>query len=93
MYIVLWTILTKNPVAVVLAVGGSPFVEYRLMHDIWPSELPTPSNRIKSIAWVLHPRKIENIKRASAAGVLPWYENWKQRRIMLDEKTMTHFCE
>lgn len=79
----------QNPVAAVLAVGGSPFVEYKIMHDIWPSELPTPSNFTKSIAWVLHPRKIENIKRASAAGVLPWYKNWKQRRIMPDEKTMT----
>lgn len=78
----------QNPVAAVLAVGGSPFVEYKLMHDIWPLELPSPSNFTESIARVLHPRRIDNIKRASAAGVLPWYENWKQRRVMPDEKTM-----
>jgi len=77
-----------TPVVAVLAVAGSPFVEYQLMHDIWPSELPSPSNFTGSIAWVLHPRRIDNIKRASAAGVLPWYESWKQRRVMPDEKTM-----
>ena len=77
-----------TPVVAVLAVAGSPFVEYQLMHDIWPVELPTPSNFTGSIAWVLHPRRIENIKRATAAGVLPWYENWKQRRVLPDEKTM-----
>lgn len=78
-----------TPVVAVLAVAGSPFLEYQLMHDIWPLELPTPSNFTGSIAWVLHPRRIDNIKRATAAGVLPWYENWKQRRVMPDEKTMT----
>lgn len=77
-----------TPVVAVLAVAGSPFVEYQLMHDTWPLELPSPSNFTGSIAWVLHPRRIENIKSASAAGVLPWYENWKQRRVMPDEKTM-----
>ena len=78
-----------TPVVAVLAVAGSPFLEYQLMHDIWPLELPTPSNFTGSIAWVLHPRRIDNIKRATAADVLPWYENWKQRRVMPDEKTMT----
>ena len=78
----------KTPVVAILAVAGSPFVEYQLMHGLWSSELPSPSNFVGSIGWILHPRRIENIKRASAAGVLPWYENWKQRRVMPDEKTL-----
>ena len=82
-----------TPVVAVLAVGGSPFVEYQLLHDTWSDKSPSLRRTLQGIRFVTHPTRIVMRKRAKAAGVLHWYDEWKHKRVQPGEKTMTFLAQ
>ena len=80
----------KNIVVAVIAVGGSPFLEYNLMHDTWPKRnTPSVQKFTNSIQFVLNGNN-ERIKRAaSKTGILRWHGKWKQNRLEPNEQVAT----
>ncbi len=75
----------KKKVAAVIAVAGSPFLEYNLMHDTWPKrKTPSVQKFINSIQFVLNENS-ERIKNSQS--VSRWYGKWKQNRLMPNDKT------
>ena len=71
---------TREVIAL-LAVGGSPFVEYSLMHDTWTNIPPSVAKYTDVIHRVLNPRIKKVLKRAAGnTEVLQWYQQWKNVR-------------
>jgi len=64
-----------DPVVAILAVGGTPFVEYTLMHDTWSPSPPSSSDYIDAIQAVLQ------------KGITPWHKSWARQRIAPNEET------
>ena len=81
----------KREVIALLAVGGSPFVEYSLMHDTWSSVPPTVGKYITNIRRVLNPT-IKKVKQRAKgnAEVLQWYQQWKNMRKVPGEKCLKY---
>lgn len=71
----------QREVIALLAVGGSPFVEYTLLHDTWTSIPPTVDKYMSSICRILNPTLKKVLKRAAGnTEVLQWYQQWKNTR-------------
>lgn len=71
----------QREVIALLAVGGSPFVEYTLLHDTWTSIPPTVNKYMSSICRILNPTLKKVLKRAAGnTEVLQWYQQWKNMR-------------
>jgi hypothetical protein len=71
----------QREVIALLAVGGSPFVEYTLLHDTWTNIPPTVNEYMDSICRILNPTFKEVLKRAAGnVEVLQWYQHWKTTR-------------
>lgn len=66
-----------RPVVAILAVGGSPFVEYQMMHDTWSDHVPTPDAYMNSIHSVLQ----------DSPGLTSWLAKWKRHRVAPDDQT------
>ena len=77
-----------RPVVALLAIGGSPFVEYSLLHSSWSQSPPTPEKFTLEINNVLRPMR--NIRSTKDKEVLGWYNKWKTARVPPSEKTMRH---
>lgn len=67
-----------RPVVAILAVGGSPFLEYQLMHDTWSETQSTPLEYKKSIESVLH---------TPALSLCTWQKKWNKSRTSPDQNT------
>ena len=80
----------ERPVIAVLAIGGSPFVEYLLLHNSWPSSPPSPLKYSNVISYVLRPSLNKVAKKAISAGseVVQWYNRWKKIRTQPTDTTM-----
>ena len=76
-----------------LAVGGSPFVEYQVLHDAWSTNTPSVQKTLQGIRFVMHPTRIVIRRRAKSAGVLHWYDEWKHKRVQPCEKTMAFLVD
>ena len=68
-----------QPVVAVLAIGGSPFVEYNVLHDSWSETVP-PISELKPI--ILKGFQLETM------GQKQWLLNWKQKRTPPDKKCL-----
>jgi len=79
-----------RPVVALLAVGGSPFVEYSLLHGSWSQSPPTPDKLIMEICNILRPTLMRNLRTTRDKEVLGWYKNWKTTRVPPSEKTLKH---
>ena len=80
----------SRPVLALLAVGGSPFVEYSLLHNSWSQTPPTPDKFTSEIGGVLRPNLMRNIRSTNDKEVLGWYNKWKTTRVPPSEKTLKH---
>tara|TARA_B100000780_G_scaffold209084_1_gene149164 strand:+ start:1351 stop:2649 length:1299 start_codon:yes stop_codon:yes gene_type:complete len=78
----------QRPVVALLAIGGSPFVEYSLLHSSWSPAPPTPDKFIREIDNVLRPSR--NLRNVRDKEVLGWYKKWKTMRVPPSEKTTQH---
>jgi len=81
---------TREVVALI-AVGGSPFVEYTLLHDSWSTRQLCPTSYMRSIQRALNPQVKQVYQRASGnVEVLQWYNQWKTTRIQPSEKCLQY---
>lgn len=72
----------KQPVAAILAVGGSPFVEYQLMHDTWSAN-PPPFDRYRLA--------LESIlKNESFREIATFQKAFRRQRCQPDDQTREH---
>ena len=80
----------QNKVVAVIAVAGTPFLEYNLMHDTWPKrDIPSVQKFVNSIQFVLNGNN-ERIKKASTKSeILRWHGKWKQNRLFPNEKIIS----
>jgi hypothetical protein len=70
-----------QPVVAVLAIGGSPFVEYNVLHDSWTDTAPH-IDELKPIileAFDYQPKTL---------GQKQWFLNWKQKRTPPDAECL-----
>ena len=81
-----------RPVLAVLAVGGSPFVEYSLLHNSWTQTPPTPDKFALEIGNVVRPNLMRNLRATNDKEVLAWYKKWKTTRVPPSEKTLKHLA-
>lgn len=82
----------RRQVVALLAVGGSPFVEYTIMHAAWSGDI-SPERYRQSINRVLHPTLKKTLARARAQGnqtIVAWYQNWKQRRLQPSDECVQY---
>ncbi len=79
-----------RPVVALLAVGGSPFVEYSLLHSSWSQSPPSPDKFILEIGNVVRPTLMRNLRATRDKEVLGWYNRWKTMRVPPSEKTLKH---
>lgn len=69
----------QQPVAAILAVGGSPFVEYQLMHDTWSAN-PPPFERYRlALKNILH--------HDSCREIATFQKAFRRQRCQPNEKT------
>lgn len=74
----------KEPIIALTAVGGSPFVEYNVMHSSWQVGAPDPSTFVAAIKMVM-----------SFSGKLTtkeekdWYKKWQRVRAMPSQNILT----
>lgn len=83
----------RNVIAV-LAVGGSPFVEYSLLHNSWSASVPSPNKYANEIFSLLRPNLTRNMKRATSGGneVVAWYKRWKTSRVPPSASVSDFLC-
>lgn len=83
-----------RPVVALLAVGGSPFVEYSLLHNSWSAQPPSANKYAREIFNLLRPNLTRNIKRTASGGtaVVQWYQRWKTTRIPPSEDVANFLC-
>jgi len=81
----------QRPVIALLAVGGSPFVEYSLLHNSWTREPPSADKYIAEITSAIRPNLMRNIRGVNKE-VKDWFSRWKTTRIPPSEKTLQHLC-
>jgi hypothetical protein len=79
-----------RPVLALLAIGGSPFVEYSLLHNSWSQSPPSPNKFVTEIGNVVRPNLMKNIRSTKDKEVLVWYKKWKTMRVPPSEKTLRH---
>lgn len=84
---------TRNVIAL-LAVGGSPFVEYSLLHDSWSARPPSPNKFVCEISRVLRANLMRNLKQAATGGqeIVQWYKRWKTTRIPPSDMVQHFLC-
>ena len=81
----------QREVIALLAVGGSPFVEYSLMHATWSRLPPTVGKYVNNIRYILNPMLKKVKQRATGnAEVLQWYQQWKNVRKAPNEKCLKY---
>ena len=78
-----------RPVVALVAVGGSPFVEYSLLHNSWSVTPPSADKYVMEIQNVLRPNLMRNL-RIAAKEVTQWYQKWKSIRVPPSETTIQH---
>jgi len=83
-----------RPVVALLAVGGSPFVEYSLLHDSWSANPPSAHKYCGEIQTLLRANLTRNAKRAKTGGseVVQWYKRWKTTRVPPSAAVNTFLC-
>jgi len=83
----------RNVIAVV-AVAGSPFVEYTLLHDTWAPQPPSPHKYRNEIGRLLRWNLTHNTKRAAAFGpeAVQWYRQWSSSRIQPSTPVSQFLC-
>ena len=81
----------KRPILALLAVGGSPFVEYSLLHHSWTQKPPSADKYIAEITTAIRPNLMRNIRGVSKE-VTNWLSRWKTTSIPPSEKTLQHLC-
>jgi hypothetical protein len=75
----------KHPVAAVLAVGQSVFLEYKLLHDTWQESPPTPGLYNGAIHHILQGNlrvvsaRVRKLDGTLSAHVKKWYDTWPTR--------------
>ncbi len=84
---------TRRVVAL-LAVGGSPFVEYSLLHDSWSAQPPSANKYANEIFTLLRPNLTRNLRRTASGGkpVAQWYKRWKTSRIPPSDDVCDFLC-
>jgi len=78
-----------RPVIALLAVGGSPFVEYDLLHNSWSKSCPTPEKYLSEITNALRPNLMRNIRGVNKE-IAAWFTKWKTTRIPPSDTTLQH---
>ena len=72
----------RQPVAAILAVGGSPFVEYELMHDTWSAN-PPPIDRYRLALGNI-------LQHESCREIAIFQKAFQRRRCQPDDQTRAH---
>ena len=68
---------SKESVVAVSAIGGSPFVEYNILHSSWSSDRPDPTTYKDAITHTL-----ENRVHGNRSEEREWSRKWKLTRTM-----------
>lgn len=71
------------PIVALIAVGGSPFVEYGVLHNTWHANPPSPERYRHCVARILNTNLTKTMRRVrqAPAPVKAWYEAWKRQRV------------
>ena len=72
----------RQPVAAILAVGGSPFVEYELLHDTWSAN-PPPIDRYRLVLGNI-------LQHESCREIATFQKAFQRRRCQPDDQTRKH---
>ena len=75
-----------QPVVAVMAVGGSPFVEYNVLHDSWSASIPDITELNPVIMQALDYQK--QLKVLTPGPEKEWYRSWQYKRTMPTSKCL-----
>ena len=77
---------SQCPVVCLAAVGGSPFVEYNMLHSTWSHGIPDVSAYQSAIVNSLDWNK--QVRRTLTSEENDWYRKWQTSRVMPSQKVL-----